>query len=168
VTLAIVGLHGFVSAASHGPNDSELAGVVAGKDTAQDVIRKLGRTACLMPNATGGTVSYLYNIQSQQGPYYLQIEINGHVDAMTISQDPPFGGVCYAPVLPALSANTKKGVALGASPADIIQLYGEPTERFSVGPIARYRYVAMYDRPFEWDFVFRNGSLVEWTIVTEE
>ncbi len=166
--LLVAGLNSYAAAASDGPRDWELATVVAGKDTARDVERKLGRTVCLMPNATGDTISYLYNIHGQQGPYYLQLEINGHVNAITLSQDPPIGGMCYAPVRTALPAKTGKGVELGASLADIVELYGEPTERFSVGPLARYRYVYMYDRSFEWDLVFRNGSLVEWTIVTEE
>ncbi|HLZ32509.1 MAG TPA: hypothetical protein VKP13_00735 [Nitrospira sp.] len=165
--LLLLGSQTFAGAATPGPSDWELATVVAGKDTAPEVEQKLGRTACLMPNATGDTISYLYNIAGQKGPYYLRLDVNGHVDAMTVSQDPPIAGVCYAPVHVALPAKTGKGIELGATIDEVVKLYGEPTERFSVGPMARYRYVAMYHRAFEWDLVFRNGRLVEWTVATE-
>lgn len=166
--LLVLGFNSFAGAAPIGPGDWELATIVAGKDTGHEVERKLGRTACLMPNATGDTISYLYNIVGQKGPYYLRLDVNGHVDAMTVSQDPPIAGVCYAPVHASLPAKTGKGIELGATVDEVVKLYGEPTERFSVGPMARFRYVAMYDRSFEWDLVFRNGRLVEWTVATEE
>lgn len=157
----------WAGAAPVGPGDWELATVVAGKDTGLEVERKLGRTACLMPNATGDTISYLYNIVGQDGHYYLRLDVNGHVDAITVSQDPPIAGVCYAPVHASLPARTGKGIELGATIDDVLKMYGEPMERFAVGPMARFRYVAMYDRSFEWDLVFRNGRLVEWTVATE-
>ena len=166
--LFVISLNTYAGAATLGPSDWELATVVAGKDTAHEVEHKLGRTACLMPNATGDTISYLYNIAGKQGQYYLRLDVNGHVDAMTVSQDPPIAGVCYAPVHVSLPAKTGKGIELGATIEDVVKMYGEPTERFSVGPMARYRYVAMYHQTFEWDLVFRNGRLVEWTVSTEE
>ena len=164
----VLGFTTWAGAASPGPNDRELATVVAGKDTAHEVERKLGRTACLMPNSTGDTISYLYNVAGQKGPYYLRLDVNGHVDAITISQDPPIAGVCYAPTSASFRAKTGKGLELGATTDEVVTLYGEPTARFAVGPMARLRYVAMYDRPYEWNLVFRNGRLVEWTVSTEE
>lgn len=166
--LLVLGLNTVAGAATLGPNDWVLATVVAGKDTAHEVERKLGHTACLMPNSTGDTISYLYNITGQKGQYYLRMDVNGHVDAMTVSQDPPIAGVCYAPAQVSLPAATGKGIELGTTMDDVIKVYGEPNERFAVGPMARFRYVAMYHRSFEWDLVFRNGRLVEWTVATEE
>lgn len=171
VALIVLGVRGVAGAATPavaGPNDWELASVVAGKDTALEVERKLGQTACLMPNATGDTVSYLYNVAAPKGAYYLRLDVNGHVDAMTVSQDPPIVGVCYAPMRTSSPIRTGKGIELGATMEDVIKLYGEPTARFTVGPMARLRYETMYHRPFEWDLVFRNGRLVEWTVATEE
>ena len=166
--LIVFGFTTWAGAAPVGPSDWELATVIAGKDTGSEVEKKLGRTACLMPNATGDTISYLYNIAGQKGPYYLRLDVNGHVDAMTVYQDPPIAGVCCAPVHVSPSAKTGKGIELGATIDEVVKLYGEPTERFAVGPMARYRYVAMYHQSFEWDLVFRNGRLVEWTVATEE
>ena len=171
IALIVFGVKGFAGAATGapaGPNDRELATVVAGKDTGSEVERKLGRTACLMPNSTGDTISYLYNVVGQKGGYYLRLDINGRVDAITVSQDPPIVGVCYAPMHASLPLKTGKGVALGATIDEVITLYGQPTARFSVGPMARLRYEAIYDRPYEWDLVFRNGRLVEWTVATDE
>jgi hypothetical protein len=170
VALIVFGVKEFAGAASTtpGPNDLALATVVAGQDTGPEVERKLGRTACLIPNSTGDTVSYLYNAVGQNGRSYLRLDVNGHVDAMTVSQDPPIVGVCYARIRASLPIKTGKGIELGAAIEDVIKLYGKPTARFSVGPMARLRYEAMYDRPYEWDLVFRNGRLVEWTVATEE
>ena len=67
-----------------------------------------------------------------------------------------------------LPVRTGKGIELGATIDDVIKLYGGPTARFAVGPMARLKYEAMYDRPYEWNLVFRNGRLVEWTVATEE
>ncbi|HJT19141.1 MAG TPA: hypothetical protein VJ746_01645 [Nitrospira sp.] len=170
VALVVFGVKGYAGAASGpgGPNDLALATIVAGKDTGREVERKLGRTGCMMPNSTGDTVSYLYNAVGQKGRSYLRLDVNGHVDAMTVSQDPPIVGVCYEPVRAALPIKTGKGIELGAGIDDVIKVYGEPTARFSVGPMARLRYETKSDRPYEWDLVFRNGRLVEWTIATEE
>jgi hypothetical protein len=173
VMLALVGLvvFGFTAlagAASVGPSDWELATVVAGHDTAPEVERKLGLSPCLVPNSTGDTISYLYNVPGTKGPSYLRLDVNGHVDAITVSQDPPIVGVCYAPMSVSLPVRTGKGIELGATIDDVIKLYGEPTARFAVGPMARLKYEAMYDRPYEWNLVFRNGRLVEWTVATEE
>jgi hypothetical protein len=93
--------------------------------------------------------------------------MNGHVDAITLSKDPPLAGVCYAPIRLSTPLQTGKGLHLGATLEEATRLYGKPTESFSVGPMTRYRYVAMYDRSYEWDLVFRNGLLVEWTVATE-
>lgn len=166
--LIVFGFTALAGAAAVGPSDWELATVVAGHDTAPEVEKKLGPTACLVPNSTGDTISYLYNVAGAKGPNYLRLDVNGHVGAITVSQDPPIVGVCYAPMRVSLSVKTGKGLELGATLDDVMKLYGEPTERFVVGPMARFRYVAMYDRPYEWDLVFRNGRLVEWTVATED
>ena len=150
-----------------GPADWELATVVVGKDGATEVERKLGTSSCLLPSSTGETMSYLYNVGSAQGPFFLRLEVNGHVDAMTISKDPPIAGVCYAPTRQTVPVHTGKGLRLGATIEDVVHLYGKPTESFSVGPMTRYRYVVMYDQSYEWDLVFRGGKLVEWTVATE-
>jgi hypothetical protein len=171
IVLFVFGLNALAGAAPTGPagpSDWELASVIAGKDTAPEVEQKLGRSPCLVPNSTGDTISYLYNIPGQKGTYYLRLDVNGHVDAITVSQDPPIAGVCYAPVHVSIPAKTGKGIELGATIDEVVKLYGEPTERFTVGPMARYRYVAMYHQSFEWDLVFRNGRLVEWTVSIEE
>lgn len=164
----VFGFTVFASAAPVGPSDWELATVVAGHDTAPEVERKLGLSPCLVPNSTGDTISYLYNVPGAKGPNYLRLDVNGHVDAITVSQDPPIVGVCYAPMRASLPIRTAKGIELGATIDDVIKLYGEPTARFAVGPMARFRYEAMYDRLYEWNLVFRNGRLVEWTVATEE
>lgn len=171
--LALTGIFvfGFIvlaNAAPVGPNDWELATVVAGHDTAREVERKLGLSPCLVPNSTGDTISYLYNVPGGKGPTYLRLDVNSHVDAITVSQDPPIVGVCYAPMRVSLPVRTAKGIELGATIDQVIKLYGEPTARFTVGPMARLRYEVMYHRPYEWNLVFRNGRLVEWTVATED
>ncbi len=168
IGLFVIGLNTLAEAAPVGPSDWELATVVAGRDTAPEVERKLGLSSCLVPNSTGDTISYLYNVPGTKGPNYLRLDVNGRVDAITVSQDPPIVGVCYAPMRVSLPLRTAKGIELGATIEEVVKLYGEPTERFAVGPMSRYRYVAMYDRSYEWDLVFRNGRLVEWTVSTED
>ncbi|HSB44746.1 MAG TPA: hypothetical protein VLD60_07030 [Nitrospira sp.] len=168
IGLVVFGLNALAEAAPVGPSDWELATVVAGRDTAPEVERKLGLSPCLVPNSTGDTISYLYNVPGTKGPNYLRLDVNGHVDAITVSQDPPIVGVCYAPTRASLPVRTAKGIELGATIDEVMKLYGEPTERFAVGPMARFRYVATYDRSYEWDLVFRNGRLVEWTVSTED
>jgi len=151
-------------------DDRELATVMVGKDTRVEVERKLG-SPCLVPSASGTTVSYLYNIKVDgiEGGYgYLRLEINGQVDAITISKDPPLAGVCYAPVKKPIPLQTVSGLELGATQDSVMRLYGKPAENLSVGHMARFRYVAMLDRPYEWDVVFRDGRLVEWTVAMEE
>lgn len=158
----------WAAAPADGPGDWVLATVVVGKDGAPEVERKLGLSSCLLPSSSGETLSYLYNVNGTQGPYFLRLEVNGHVDAMTISKDPPIAGVCYAPTRQAVPVQTGKGLNLGATIDDVVSLYGKPTESFSVGPMTRFRYLAMYEQPYEWDLVFRNGRLVEWTVATED
>src|SRR2546426_10416035 len=80
----------------------------------------------------------------------------------------PLTGVCYAPVRQTVAVRTGKGLQLGATTEEVIRLYGKPTENFSVGPIVRFRYLAVLDQQHEWDLVFRNGHLVEWTVVIHE
>src|SRR5438093_8521844 len=134
------------------PNDREFATVVVGKDSAPDVERKLGDAPCLVPSDRDETVSYFYNVPGAEGHhYYLRLEVNGKVDAITVAKDPPLTGVCYAPVHRTVSVRTGKGVQLGATTEEVIRLYGKPTESFSVGPMVRFRYVAMLDHPYEWD-----------------
>jgi hypothetical protein len=151
-----------------GPSDWGLATVVVGKDRALELEQKLGASPCLVPSVSGESVSYLYNVGGAKGSSFLRFEVNGHVDAITISKDPPLAGVCYAPAPLAVSLATSKGLQLGATVEEVTRLYGNPTDRFSVGPLMRFRYVAVYDRSYEWDLVFRNGRLVEWTVSTEE
>jgi hypothetical protein len=148
--------------------DRELATVVVGKDGPSEVESKLGNSACLMPSLSGETVSYLYNVRGKDGHYFLRLEVNGQVDAITVSKDPPLTGVCYTPVHHEVSLRTGKGVQLGATMEEVMRLYGKPVERFAVGSMARFRYEAMLDRPYEWDLVFRDGRLVEWSVVTQE
>jgi len=166
--LLVFGFTVFASAAPMGPNDWELATVVAGHDAVPEVERKLGLSPCLVPNSTGDTISYLYNVAGAKGSSYLRLDVNAHVDAITVSQDPPIAGVCYAPIRTSLPIRTAKGIELGVTIDHVIKLYGEPTARFSVGPMARLRYEAMYDRSYEWNLVFRHGRLVEWTVATED
>ena len=151
------------------PNDREIATVVVGEDRAPDVERKLGDAPCLVPSERNETVSYFYNVRGADGHhYYLRLEVNGHVDAITVAKDPPLTGVCYAPVHHTVAVRTGKGVQLGATMDEVIRIYGKPIESFSVGPMVRFRYVAMLDQPYEWDLVFRNGHLVEWTVVLQD
>ena len=168
VAIAVWATNALALETARGPSDWELADVIAGKDGAGDVEQKLGNSPCLVPSFSGETVSYLYNVSGKRKPHYLRLEVNGLVDAITLSQDPPLAGVCYAPAKVSQPIRTGKGIELGASIDDVLKIYGEPTERFAVGPMARYRYVAMYDRTYEWNLVFRNGRLVEWTVATEE
>ena len=151
-------------------DDKELATVKVGQDTTVEVERKLG-SACLVPSASGTSVSYLYNIKVDgvDGAYgYLRLEINGQVDAITISKDPPLSGVCYAPLSKPIPLQTVSGLVLGSTQDNVLRLYGQPAERLSIGRMTRFRYMAMLDRPYEWDVVFRDGRLVEWTVAMEE
>jgi hypothetical protein len=150
------------------PNDREVASIVVGKDGPSEVESKLGQSPCLVPSVSGETMSYLYNVQGSEGRYFLRLEMNGRVDAITVSKDPPLTGVCYAPVRQAAPLRTERGLQLGATSEEVITLYGRPTESFAVGSMARFRYVAVLERPYEWDLVFRNGRLVEWTVAAEE
>lgn len=151
-----------------GPSDWELATVVAGKDRAKDVETKLGHSPCLLPSSSGDTLSYLYNVAGKEGPLYLRLTVTNHVTLMTLSKDPPIAGVCYGPVHQAILPRTGRGLQLGATTDHVTSLYGRPAERFSVGPMTRFRYVAIAGRHCEWDLVFRNDRLVEWTVVMEE
>ncbi|WP_447972204.1 hypothetical protein [Nitrospira sp. Kam-Ns4a] len=148
--------------------DIELASIVLGQDGPAEVERKLGRSPCLIPSASGETVSYLYNVQSSEGRSYLRLEVNSLVDAITLSTDPPLTGVCYGPVRRNVPIRTKKGLQLGMTTDEVLRIYGKPQETFAVGALVRFRYQAMLDRPYEWDLVFRNGRLVEWSAVTTE
>ncbi|TAJ07325.1 MAG: hypothetical protein EPO61_15320 [Nitrospirae bacterium] len=149
-------------------HDLGIATVLVGHDGASDVERKLGASPCLVPSLTGDTVSYLYNAKDAKGHYFLRLEVNSRVDAITVSKDPPLAGVCYAPLAHTMSLRTEEGLELGATMEEVLRLYGKPTERFAVGAMARFRYLAMLDRPYEWDLVFRDGRLVEWTVVSED
>lgn len=168
VLLILLSWTGPVRSAEPVVNDREVATIVAGQDGPREVEQKLGNSPCLVPSTSGETISYLYNVQSKEGHYFLRLEVNGQVDAITVSKDPPLSGVCYSPVKWAVPVRTGKGVQLGATIDDVVKLYGKPTETFTVGPLSRYRYVSMLDRLYEWDLVFRNGRLVEWTVVTGE
>jgi len=166
---AFSGGTGLAAEPDGGPNDREFATVVVGKDRAPDVERKLGDAPCLVPSERNETVSYFYNVPGAEGHhYYLRLEVNGKVDAITVAKDPPLTGVCYAPVRQTVAVRTGKGLQLGATTEEVIRLYGKPTENFSVGPIVRFRYLAVLDQQHEWDLVFRNGHLVEWTVVIHE
>lgn len=148
--------------------DRGIATVLVGSDGASDVERKLGASPCLVPSLTGDTVSYLYNANDAKGHYFLRLEVNGRVDAITLSKDPPLAGVCYAPLARTMSLRTEGGLELGATMDEVVRVYGKPMERFAVGSMARFRYVAMLERTYEWDLVFRDGRLVEWTVVSED
>ncbi|MEW6543871.1 MAG: hypothetical protein AB1411_09710 [Nitrospirota bacterium] len=162
------GSAGWAAEPTDGPDDRELATVVVGQDRPDDLERKLGASACLLPSMSGERVSYLYNVQGSDGHYFLRFEVDGRVDAITVSKDPPIAGVCYAPVRRVLPVKTGKGLYLGATKEAVLQLYGRPAESFAVGPLERFRYVSVLDHLHEWDLVFRDGRLVEWTVVTEE
>ncbi len=151
-----------------GPSDWELATVLVGKDHAREVETKLGHAPCLLPSSSGDTLSYLYNITGKEGALYLRFVITDRVTSMTLSKDPPIAGVCYGPAEKAIPPRTGKGVELGATMDDVTRLYGRPTESFSVGPLTRYRYVTVAGLHCEWDLVFRNKRLAEWTVALEE
>jgi len=146
------------------PHDRAMASVVVGKDSPPEVHRKLGDSPCLVPSLSGETISYLYNVHSKEGHYFLRLEVNGHVDAITVSKDPPLTGVCYAPIRHAVQMRTEQGLQLGATTDEVITLYGKPAESFAVGSMSRFRYLTVLDRPYEWDLVFRDGRLIEWTV----
>lgn len=171
VTLVLVLAGGSVVGAAEPEgmvHDRGIATVLVGSDGASDVERKLGASPCLVPSLTGDTVSYLYNAKDAKGHYFLRLEVNGRVDSITVSKDPPLAGVCYAPLAHTMSLRTEGGLELGATMEEVLRVYGKPMERFAVGSMARFRYLAMLDRPYEWDLVFRDGRLVEWTVVSEE
>jgi hypothetical protein len=150
------------------PNDRELAGVIVGKDGPLEIEHKLGASPCLVPSSSGETMSYLYHVPGAKGPSFLRLEVNGKVDAITISVDPPLTGVCYAPVHLSSPLRTQKGLHLGLTTEEVTNIYGKPVESFAVGSMMRFRYAGMLDRLYEWDLVFRNGQLVEWSVVTPE
>lgn len=170
VLMVVLAVSGRVEAAERegGPTDKGIATVQVGTDGAPDVERKLGASPCMVPSVTGDTVSYLYNAKDAKGHYFLRLEVNGRVDSITVSKDPPLAGVCYAPLAHTMSLRTEEGLELGATMEEVLRVYGKPMERFAVGSMARFRYVAMLDRTYEWDLVFRDGRLVEWTVVSEE
>lgn len=150
------------------PNDLELATIVVGRDGVPEIERKLGPSPCLVPSVSNESVSYLYHAHGVDGPSYLRVEIAGHVEAITLSKDPPLVGVCYAPLHHTVPLQTGRGVHLGSTPEEVMHIYGRPNEMFSFGLISRFRYEVMLEHPFEWDLVFRDGHLVEWTVATED
>jgi hypothetical protein len=150
------------------PDDRVLAGVTVGKDGPREVERKWGPAPCLVPSLSGEEMSYLYHVPSAKGSSFLRLEVNAHVNAITISEDPPLTGVCYAPLQLPTPIRTGKGLHLGLTTEEVTNIYGKPVESFAVGSMMRFRYAAMLDRPYEWDLVFRNGRLVEWSVVTSE
>lgn len=96
------------------------------------------------------------------------LDSRGGSQAITLSKDPPLVGVCYAPLQHTVPLQTGRGVHLGSTPAEVVRLYGKPSDMFSFGLIARFRYEVMLDHPVEWDLVFRDGHLVEWTVAIED
>lgn len=148
--------------------DTELATVMLVRDRDPQVQRKLGSAPCAMPAANREAISYFY--RSADGKY-LRFEINDDgVEAMTMSLDPIVTGVCYAPVGRPIPISTGKGLRLGDSIERVTALYGEPKSKFAVGTLVRFRYDsdAELDRYYEWDLVFRDGRLVEWTSYSRE
>ena len=168
VALVVWTANVFAAEVPAGPGDWGFDSLIVGKDGPRDVQQKLGTAPCLVPSESGETMSYLYHVAGAHDPFFVRLEMNGHLDAITLSKDPPIAGVCYAPAHLSGPVRTGRGLQLGASTEDVTKLYGRPTENFTVGALARFRYVVMYDRRYEWDLVFRNGHLVEWTVLTQE
>jgi hypothetical protein len=90
------------------------------------------------------------------------------IEALTLSNNPPLADRCYTPVLHPVSLRTGKGLQLNATVEDVIRLYGQPSMILQEGPLKRFRYEAVLDRPYEWDLLFRNDRLIEWTVAVSE
>jgi hypothetical protein len=96
------------------------------------------------------------------------------VESMTMSAEPSVSVTCYTPsqasqasVNSGLSEiRTGRGVRLGNSIDQIMNLYGEPNEKQVVNTHeVRLRYDLGYEteRYYQWTLTFRDGRLVEWT-----
>lgn len=148
--------------------DTQLATVVLAKDRDGEIQRKLGSQPCVVPASNRTTMSHFY--RSGEG-IYLRFDLNGDgVESMTMSLDPIVSGVCYAPLGRSIQVITGKGLHLGDAVEKVTQLYGEPTQMFKVGSLVRFRYDSdgELDRYYEWDLVFRDGRLVEWTAYSRD
>lgn len=98
------------------------------------------------------------------GGTYLRFDINSAgVESMTASQEPTVTDVCYAPLSQVIPIRTGKGIELGDSMERVSRVYGEPNQKFQVGSLVKFRYEGELDHSYEWDLIFRNGGLVEWS-----
>jgi hypothetical protein len=159
------------------PDDNELASIILASDKSSDVHRKLGNP-CVVPASNHETVSYVY----RGGGNYLRFVVNVSpsdvnyqlVESMTMSVAPSFPVTCYTAsqaIHTSLNSglskiHTGRGVQLGNSLEQIINLYGEPDERQIVNnQEVRLQYDLGYetDRYYQWTLTFREGHLVEWT-----
>lgn len=147
------------------PNDRQLGTIMIGRDGVEDIQRKLGNALCRVTSASHTTVSYLYNVAERA---YLRLEMTDTVQAITLSASPPLVEGCYTPVQHPFPVQTGKGLQLGATTDDVIHLYGMPSLTFREGPLQRFQYEAILDHPYEWDVLFRNGRLIEWTVAVYE
>lgn len=151
-----------------GPDDVRVGPLTVGQDTLADVQKWLGRLPCHVRSRSGETVSYLYDFEGPKGRYYVRLELAGQqVEAITLSIDPPLSGVCYAPEPVDRPPLTGRGLELGASLQQVLDRYGEPAEQYRVGRFMRLRYRAVLDSAYEWDLLFKDDRLTEWTVVTD-
>jgi hypothetical protein len=141
--------------------DTQLATVNLVEDGAQDVEHKLRSMPCVVPASDRELISHFFRTA---GGAYLRFDINSTgIESMTASQEPTAMDVCYAPLNQTIPIRTGKGIQLGDSMERVSRVYGEPVQTFQVGSLVKFRYESELDRSYEWDLIFRNGGLVEWT-----
>lgn len=159
-----------------GLTEAELATVVLLQDH-RGIQAKLGGTPCAaaIPH-NSETASYFY--RTPEGSY-LRFVVNRKpsdvdyqlVESMTMSLDPIPAGVCDRSLNGTLNGHspnigTAKGVRLGDSIQTVTRLYGEPKEKSpdNTGALRlRYDWDHQVDHYYEWNLVFRDGRLVQWT-----
>ena len=148
--------------------DPELVTITLTRDREPDIVRKLGSHPCVVPAPNRPLESLFY--KSADGAH-LRFDVGSDgLESMTMSADPIVSGVCYAPVGRSLKIETGKGVRLGDPLDNILGLYGQPTEQFAVGTLVRCKWDTAneLDRYYEWDLVFREGRLVEWSALSRD
>lgn len=165
VVFGLIALTVYATDRREGLKDLGLADIRVGRDDVRELERKLGPSICRVQFPPDPLVIHLYEIQTDATSTYLQFKVNRYVERIQWSKDRSFIEACYTPLRRAESLRTEQGVKLGMALRELAGLYGAPTTKIEEGPLIRFRYE---DPRYEWDLLFRDGQLMEWSIARNE
>jgi hypothetical protein len=157
-------------------DDVQLASIVVVNHPAQAVKKILGEPTCQVTAPDQATTTYIY--ARPQGEF-LQVVVNKisyHVDFQLVQSlrmiSLPSGHTPCPSLLspvrvsPSQAFTTGNGIRLGDSIAQVTQVYGEPVLKQIEGDLVHLQYAwdQKIDHYYEWNLVFQNGRLMEWTV----